>query len=242
MKLISDITKCSAFEKEYLAKNGRKGFSVALNAEKLIRLHNDKSFRHVVSNATFLVVDGAGAKLWLKRNFGTTSVKIDFPKYVFNVANCESLSVGVLGGDNVAAKQNRKVLTNEWPKINFEFVESGYLDLEHIVALLKSRPPKVCFLALGSPKQEELADYLSFKFPDVFFVCCGGALDVMAGRVVRAPRYIIESNFEWLYRLWKQPKRFRRYLGLAFFVVVTIFPERLIAWLEAVNLDINEDP
>ena len=242
MKLIFDTTTCSVVEREYFAKNGRKGFSVALNAEKLIRLHKDNSFRGVVSNATLLVVDGAGAKLWLKRNFGITSVKIDFPNYMFSVANRESLSVGVLGGNNEAAKENRKVLTTEWPEINFEFVESGYLDLDKVIALLKSRPPKVCFLALGSPKQEQFADYLSSKFPDIFFVCCGGALDVMAGRVVRAPRYIIESNFEWLYRLWKQPKRFRRYLGLAFFVVVTIFPERLIAWLDAINLDTSNNP
>lgn len=241
MKLITDITTCSAVEKELLKKNDRRGFSVALNAEKLIRLHKDNSFRHVVSNATFLVVDGAGSQIWLKRNFKIKSVKVDFPNYMFNVANCKSLSVGVLGGDNEAAKQNRKVLTNAWPKINFQFVKCGYLDLDHIISILESKPPKVCFLALGSPKQEHLADYLSSKFPDVFFVCCGGALDVMAGRVVRAPTYVTESNFEWLYRLWKQPRRFRRYLGLAFFVVVMLYPERLLAWFDAISLDTSDD-
>ena len=42
----------------------------------------------------------------------------------------------------------------------------------------------------------------------------GGSLDAFAGTVKRAPRWMIRMNLEWLYRLLKEPKRFKRMLRL----------------------------
>ena len=36
----------------------------------------------------------------------------------------------------------------------------------------------------------------------------GGSLDSFAGTVKRAPKWMIAANLEWLYRLYKEPKRF----------------------------------
>ena len=42
----------------------------------------------------------------------------------------------------------------------------------------------------------------------------GGTLDSFAGTVKRAPKWMIRLNLEWLYRLIKEPKRFKRMLRL----------------------------
>ena len=42
----------------------------------------------------------------------------------------------------------------------------------------------------------------------------GGSLDSFAGTVKRAPKWMIRLNLEWLYRLIKEPKRFKRMLRL----------------------------
>ena len=42
----------------------------------------------------------------------------------------------------------------------------------------------------------------------------GGSLDAFAGTVQRAPAWMIRLNLEWLYRLIREPKRFRRMLRL----------------------------
>ena len=46
----------------------------------------------------------------------------------------------------------------------------------------------------------------------------GGSLDSFAGTVKRAPRWMIDCSLEWLYRLIKEPKRFKRMLRLPKFL------------------------
>ena len=46
----------------------------------------------------------------------------------------------------------------------------------------------------------------------------GGSLDVIAGRIPGAPSGIRQLGFEWLYRLIREPKRFKRQMVLPKFV------------------------
>ena len=50
----------------------------------------------------------------------------------------------------------------------------------------------------------------------------GGTLDSFAGTVKRAPRWMIACSLEWLYRLIKEPRRFKRMLRLPKFIWAVI--------------------
>ena len=50
----------------------------------------------------------------------------------------------------------------------------------------------------------------------------GGTLDSFAGTVKRAPKWMIKLQLEWLYRLIKEPRRFKRMLRLPKFIWATI--------------------
>ena len=50
----------------------------------------------------------------------------------------------------------------------------------------------------------------------------GGVLDVYAGVAERAPEAWRRAGFEWLYRLIKQPSRFKRMLKLPLFLFAVI--------------------
>ena len=46
-----------------------------------------------------------------------------------------------------------------------------------------------------------------------FIMGVGGSFDVIAGKVNRAPRWMQDIGFEWLYRVIQEPRRmFMRYL------------------------------
>ena len=49
--------------------------------------------------------------------------------------------------------------------------------------------------------------------------CIEKALDVLAGNVKRAPKWMIACKLEWLYRLIKEPWRFKRMISLPFFLL-----------------------
>jgi N-acetylglucosaminyldiphosphoundecaprenol N-acetyl-beta-D-mannosaminyltransferase len=46
----------------------------------------------------------------------------------------------------------------------------------------------------------------------------GGAFDYLSGSVSRAPSWIRSMGFEWLYRLIRQPWRWKRQLALLGFI------------------------
>lgn len=50
----------------------------------------------------------------------------------------------------------------------------------------------------------------------------GGVLDYFSGRVQRAPEWVRRAKFEWLYRLYKQPWRWRRQLSLYRFALTIL--------------------
>ncbi|HEX3721694.1 MAG TPA: WecB/TagA/CpsF family glycosyltransferase [Nitrolancea sp.] len=60
----------------------------------------------------------------------------------------------------------------------------------------------------------------------------GGAFDFLAGAVPRAPRIVRRFGFEWLYRLIRQPWRWRRQLALPYFAVLILIQRLWPARLE----------
>jgi N-acetylglucosaminyldiphosphoundecaprenol N-acetyl-beta-D-mannosaminyltransferase len=84
----------------------------------------------------------------------------------------------------------------------------------------------VLFAGLGSPRQELwLARNLAATGCGAA-IGVGGSFDVFAGRVERAPQAFQRLGLEWLYRLLREPRRWRRQLALPKFVgLVTL--ERL---------------
>ena len=59
--------------------------------------------------------------------------------------------------------------------------------------------------------QEELIYKHLNKFNKGIFVGVGGSFDVISGCKKRAPKIFIKMNLEWLYRIIKEPSRFKRF-------------------------------
>ena len=77
-------------------------------------------------------------------------------------------------------------------------------------------------VGLGSPKQEKwIYDNLRFTGAKAA-IGVGGSFDVMAGNVKRAPFIYQKLGLEWLYRLIKQPSRFKRMLKLPKFAALIL--------------------
>ena len=56
----------------------------------------------------------------------------------------------------------------------------------------------------------------------------GGSIDVLAGKVKRAPEFFCKYGLEWFYRLLKEPKRFFRILKLPKFILLSLYDAKII--------------
>ncbi len=83
----------------------------------------------------------------------------------------------------------------------------------------------VVVLAMGMPKQERIAQLLKHRSDCACLIICGSAiLDFAAHRVDRAPHWMRVSGLEWLFRLFREPRRlFRRYvIGIPRFLLYVL--------------------
>jgi N-acetylglucosaminyldiphosphoundecaprenol N-acetyl-beta-D-mannosaminyltransferase len=79
---------------------------------------------------------------------------------------------------------------------------------------LQRQAPGVVYVALGSPKQEEVIDRLRHAVPQAWWIGVGISFSFVAGEVKRAPRWVQSVGCEWLHRLVQEPRRLgRRYLA-----------------------------
>ncbi len=198
-------------------------YVLTCNVDHLINLRRDSYFRNVYQQAGATVADGMPI-VWVSRLFGTplkrrvagsdilTELGLDFERKRYRIY--------FLGaGEGVAEEAKRNLLLKfpamhivgcYSPPLGFEQDE---LECARIIKLLKDAKPDIVFMGVGSPKQEKWIYQFHQEYGAPVSIGVGATFDFLAGRVKRAPVVFQRSGLEWLWRLYREPKRlWRRYL------------------------------
>lgn len=195
------------------------GYTVAINAEKVLMYQEQQTFRDLVENASILIPDGAGAIKAMGLLRKRKSIKLDFPKLILEICEEKKLKLFVLGASEDSNSKACENIAIKYPNINLVGRMNGFFDSSsRVIKCLNNVQPDVVLVALGSPKQEYFSASIFSEVPAALFVGCGGAVDVLSGKVKRAPKFIMENNVEWLYRLISEPRRIKRQKNLPRFV------------------------
>ena len=81
--------------------------------------------------------------------------------------------------------------------------------LEHIAEL----KPDIVLVGMGTPQQELWVDHNIDRVEAPVLWTVGALFDYLSGRTPRAPHWIADNGFEWIFRLAVEPRRmWRRYL------------------------------
>lgn len=196
------------------------GYCVALNAEKLVIGSEDSGVRSVLEGASFRYIDGSGVALALKAKYGVSARKVNMPVRALDVADRYSMSVYFLGAAPDVINDVVKVVGESWPRISIVGARDGFFDNQAaVLEAVKGANADLVLCAMGSPKQELFARAAIDAGVNSFFVGCGGAFNVLAGRVARAPGWIQRAHLEWAYRVLPDPARWWRLPRLLKFVV-----------------------
>jgi len=205
-----------------LVNEGVYGYSVAINAEKIMRYKSDTELRESIDQSSLPYPDGSGAVLALKWLYKKKGVKVDMPKAVLALADINKWRLFILGAQEEVNQIAFDVIKKRYPSIQLVGRLNGFETEEKILQSIRIASPQLVLVGLGSPKQELLCCRLKNMLVPTFLIGCGGALDVLAGRAKRAPAFMINNNLEWFYRLCKQPSRWRRQLKLVVFLFYLI--------------------
>ena len=192
---------------------------IAVNAEKILHA-NDKTRELFSRNIGFS--DGIGAVWALKRKGFKDAVKIPGCELWLDIigTSYQEKTFYLVGAQQEVIDSTVAKLNREFPGIRIVNYRNGYLrdgvDRRDLISDLLIRKPDVVFVAMGSPKQEELIEEMQKAHPAVY-LGLGGSFDVYVGAVKRAPERWVKHNLEWAYRLVKQPARIARQIHLVKF-------------------------
>lgn len=203
--------------KSILAGN-KTCYAVTPNAEIAYEALYDEALRSLLNGADMVLPDGAGVVLAskiLKTPLKQKVAGVDFADQVLGVLAETGKSVYLLGSKPGIAEMAAEKMIEKHPGLNICGMADGYFkDEGPVIEKINACAPDVLFVCLGAPKQEIFMKAHQQVLNTKLMIGLGGSLDAFAGTVKRAPKWMIRMNLEWLYRLIKEPKRFKRMLRL----------------------------
>ena len=204
----------------------RPGILVAVNAEKII--HATDQTRGII-NRNVGYCDGTGAVKVMKQYGHKDAVKLPGCELWLKVAeraHKTGRSIYLVGSKQEVIEQVVERLNAEFPSIRIAGFRNGYLNSEEekqqLIEDIVAQRPDVVFVAMGSPKQELLMEEILQRHP-ALYEGLGGSFDVYVGKVERAPKWWLDHNLEFAYRLLRQPSRIKRQIFLVNFYFKLIF-------------------
>ena len=129
----------------------------------------------------------------------------------------------LLGSKPGIAELAAEKLRQRYPALCICGTADGYFkEDEAAVRKLREAKPDVVFVCLGSPKQEYFMQKYLAQSGAKLMIGLGGTLDVVAGTLKRAPKWMQKLQLEWLYRLICEPRRIGRMMRLPKFVLAAL--------------------
>ncbi|QGM47855.1 WecB/TagA/CpsF family glycosyltransferase [Methylocystis heyeri] len=224
------------------AKSGFTLFTV--NLDHLVKLKRDRGFLSAYKRADFVTADGWPI-VWMLRQKGgevKRTTGADLVEPLCARAAREALPVFFVGPSYASQRKALDILTRRYPGLRIAGADTPHVRIDAIeeaaaalATSIKESGARFCFLSLGAPKQELLADALRRHCPEVGFICVGAALDFISGHMVRAPRGVQLLKLEWLWRLASDPRR----LGARYAQCFQLLAAE--AWRMATDRDLRPD-
>jgi len=195
------------------------GYVVTPNADHLVRISRDPSLLPVYEAALLRVMDST-VVTHTARLLGLPTAAIVRGTDLATALITRHLEPGerltVIGMDEalLPALQQRCPgvrIAHHNPPMGFDRDAAAFAAA---VRFAVEHPARFTVLAVGMPRQERLAAAIAATgHARGVGLCVGSALEFLVGAHRRAPSWMQEAGFEWLYRMLREPRRLaRRYL------------------------------
>lgn len=218
---IHDVTMAEtlALIDRWIAAGGTHQIAT-INPEFLMKARRDANFRATLRRAALCIPDGIGV-LWAARMRGTKLRERVAGSDLVPLLSAEAARRGwrvfYLGAAPGVAEKAAAILAVRYPGLNVAGCYAGSPapeEEEAIVARVRASRADILFVAYGAPKQDLWLDRNLARTGAAVGIGVGGSFDFIAGVSRRAPRWIQRLGLEWLYRLAREPWRWRRQLAL----------------------------
>ena len=210
-----------------------------VNPEFIVESRHNNDFRSVLQGADLSLPDGIGIVFAqeLNENNPSHSVLVRILSYlaigirymfaphtlsyqritgvslteaILTRAAKEGWKVFFLGAKPGVAVRAARVWLSRHPALRIVGTSSHNPDNSELIPDITRTKPDVLLVAYGAPKQDLFISRHKIELSVPVMIGVGGTFDYVAGEVAQAPPFLRSMGLEWLVRLIRQPRRWRR--------------------------------
>jgi N-acetylglucosaminyldiphosphoundecaprenol N-acetyl-beta-D-mannosaminyltransferase len=202
------VARCEDF-----IHSGSVAQHLAVNAAKLVAMHDDARLWEVARQCDLVTADGQ-AVVWASRILGdplpARVAGIDLMDRLLERAEKKGYSVYILGAAEDVLQRAVERIRARYPRVSLLGYGNGYFreaEEPAIVQEIADLRPDILFVGLSTPRKELFLEAYRQVMGVPFVMGVGGAIDVVAGRTRRAPLLLQRLGLEWLFRFLQEPRR-----------------------------------
>ena len=195
---------------------------VTPNAEFALEAKKNPRFLNVLNSSQLVLADGISV-IYASRIVGAPLqgrvTGVGFAQALAAAMAKEGKRLYLLGAKPGVAEQAAEKLKETYPGLVIAGTHDGYFREEgDVVQAINAAHPDAMLVCLGAPKQEFFMEDHDGELEIPVMAGLGGSMDVLAGNVKWAPPFFRKLGIEWLYRLCKEPKRWKRMIKLPIYL------------------------
>ncbi|MBL8820658.1 MAG: WecB/TagA/CpsF family glycosyltransferase [Planctomyces sp.] len=194
-------------------------FVVTPNLDHAVQIQSSHSFREAYTSASLVVADGwplVSASRLFSNPLPERVAGSDLVPALFDGMNeaGESRTVFLLGAAPGVAEMAAKRIQKQWPSVTVCGTDSPPIGFEkndeecqRIIRKINQCNPDLLVVGFGAPKQELWLHHYHRDLSARVAIAGGATIDFLAGRQIRAPRWMQKLKLEWSHRLLTNPRR-----------------------------------
>lgn len=217
---IDSLTLADLLERvEMMLQSGKASRIMYVNVHCMNLALSEAKFYRILNQVNLVYCDGAGIVLGARLHGLFLPGRMTGADWIYDLcALCEKkkYSVFFLGAEPGIAQTAISKLKKEYPLLNVAGSHHGYFterENDALINKINESKADILLVGMGSPIQEYWIDehFAGLNIPLIWAM--GAVMDYIAGKVPRAPQWMLNNRLEWLYRFIVEPKRmWRRYL------------------------------
>jgi N-acetylglucosaminyldiphosphoundecaprenol N-acetyl-beta-D-mannosaminyltransferase len=216
------ITERDAIELVFSWKDRRERKThhiITVNVAILMMAKEDPKLADAIAKADLVVVDGkplVWTSKWLKAPVPEKVSGVDLMRRLLESGDDRGLSIYLLGTTQERLDALVRVIRARYPKVTIAGARNGFFkpaDYPEVTARIAEAKADLLLVGMPAPFKEIWCEEHRQALATPAILGVGGAFDVLAGYVPRAPRVMQEAGLEWAWRLAMEPRKlWKRYL------------------------------
>lgn len=202
------------------------------NPEFVLLARTNTNFVQLLNQSDLSPADGVGLKfavrLLTKDRLLHRQTGVDTVFLLAELCSFKNRKILLFGGEGDVGKNAATRLKQLNSNLQIDAINPGFINgsassinIDHkLIEQINQFKPDVICVALNFGKQEKFISEIASSIPTLkIIIGIGGALDIISGKLSRAPKFMRKMGFEWLWRLIIEPKRVARIIK-----AVIVFP------------------